>query len=133
MNPEHYPSMTDAQIAEWNMLVNEVGQLRLQLGACEAARAEDAQVHRIAADVAARALDEYRVEKEYLCAQCNAAIARNDRDREQLALIARNMPAFLTDWIMTYSCFEDIALTPDAQEMRRNAHELLTLLEPFAD
>jgi hypothetical protein len=134
MNPhDFFSKLTDGELAEWHMLKNEVIQLKLTLAAAEGTATDLRQQLTAARIEHSRYLEQYRAEVEKLLGERNAAQADGRRDRNRLVVMARCLPGIIAFFLETYSCFTDMALTPDVQAMRREAREVLTILEPFAE
>lgn len=128
MNPEHYRSMTDDQIAEWHMLTNEVGNLKLKLYAAESLAAQWQEKYQSLVLEHAQTHADYSSGAEEQKTSTEQLRNRVRRAEEKLRVLAECVPDFLMDFIQTYEPFVDEALTPEAQEMRKNARELMVLL-----
>lgn len=99
---------------------------------------EKKAVAALAARVSALAEEKARMEQMFredfdrLTSELRTALESGMRARNQLCLIAQHMPDIVSEFLAAYEHFTDEALAPEFRERRKNAVELMRLLEPFA-
>lgn len=128
MNPEHYHSMTDAQLQEWHELTQRVESLQEQLlleqqrTSAILAELDTARAHH------QRERADWRADFDERAAEVRSCADQLIRARNELTALTEHLPPILADWLAPFEAFSDAGLSPEFVERRQRVRHLLGLL-----